>query len=62
MQLDKQAYRYKKQHLILHILTVFHDDDFIETKIMDILSTNTSGIFNVSRRNLKKKEAAVILK
>ena len=41
-----------ESNLILHILTKFHDDDFIYTKIMAILSTNTSGISNVFYRNL----------
>ena len=40
----------------------FHDDDVIHTKIMAILSTCTSGIFNIFHRNLQKKETAVILK
>ena len=63
MQLTKQAERYDcGQNLILHILTKFHDDDVIHTKIMDILSTSTSEIFNVFYRNLQKKETAVILK
>ena len=34
-----------KQNLILHILTKFHDDDVIQTKIMAILSTGTSRRF-----------------
>ena len=59
MQLAKQAY---EQNLILHNLTIFHDDDVIYTKIMTILSTSTSGISNVFYRNLWKKETAVILK
>ena len=59
MQLAKQAY---EQNLILHILTIFHDDDVIHTKIMTILSTSTSGISNVFYRNLQKKETAAILK
>ena len=41
-----------KQNLILHILTKFHDDDVIHTKIMTILATSTSGISNVFYRNL----------
>ena len=51
-----------KQNLILHILTKFHDDDVIHTKIMAILSTSTLGIFNIFYRNLQKKETAVIFK
>ena len=47
---------------ILHPLTRFHDDDVIHTKIMAILSTSTSGNFDVFCRNLQKKETAVILK
>ena len=47
---------------MLHILIKFHDDDVIHTKIMAILSTGTSGISNVSYKNLWKKETAVILK
>ena len=57
MQLAKQA-----KNLILHILTKFHDDDVIHTKIMAILSTGTSGISNQFYRNLQKRETAVILK
>ena len=41
-----------EQNLILHTLTMFHDDDVIETKIMAILSTGTCRIFSVSYRNL----------
>ena len=61
-QLAKQAYKFVNKNFILHILTKFHDDDVIHTKIMAILSTGTSGISNVSYRNVKKKETAVILK
>ena len=46
----------------MHILTKFHDDDVIHTKIMANLSTSTCGIFNIFYRNLQKKETAVILK
>ena len=49
VQLAKQAY---EQNLILYILTIFHDDDVIHTKIMTILSTSTSGISSVFYRNL----------
>ena len=52
VQLAKQAY---EQNLILYILTIFHDDDVIHTKIMTILSTSTSEISNVFYRNLQKK-------
>ena len=51
-----------EQNSILHIVTKFHDDDVIHTKIMVILSTGTSGISNVSYRTYRKKETAVILK
>ena len=33
---------------MLHILTKFYDDDLIQTKIMAISSTGTSGVFSVS--------------
>ena len=62
MQLAKQAYRFVNKILFFHILTKFDDDDVIPTKIMAILSTSTSGIFNIFCRNLQKKETAVILK
>ena len=51
-----------EQNLILHILSKFHDDDVIHTKLMAILSPGTSGISNVFYKNLLKKETAVILK
>ena len=44
------------------MLTKFHDDDVIHTKIMANLSTCTCGIFNIFSRNLQEKETAVILK
>ena len=52
MQLAEKVYGYV--NFILHILTKFHDDDVIHTKIMAILSTSTSGIsiFSVSDLNI----------
>ena len=41
-----------EQNLILHVLTKFHDDEVIHTKIMAISSTSTSGIFIIFYRNL----------
>ena len=46
----------------MHILTKFHDDDVIHTKIMAILRTSTSGIFNIFYRSLQKKETAAVIK
>ena len=40
-----------EQNVIFYILTKFHDD-VIDTKIMAILSTRTSGFSNVFQRNL----------
>ena len=44
------------------MLTKFHDDDVMQTKIMAILSTGFSGIFSVSYRNIWRKETTLILK
>ena len=46
----------------MQILIKFHVDDIIHTKIMAILSTGTSGTFNIFYRNLQKKGTVVILK